>query len=63
MARAGPSNGSSSIRENVAMGWKVLLGVVILLLVGAVGLAIYGSSVDPVQQPREEVLPNERFGN
>ena len=59
----GPSNAGSSIRENVAMGWKVLLGVVILLLVGAVGLTILGSSVDPVQQPREEVLPNDRFGN
>jgi hypothetical protein len=45
------------------MGWKVLLGVAVLLLIGAVGLAIYGSQVRPAQQPHEEVLPNERFTN
>ena len=56
-------NGFDSRYQGIAMGWKVLVGVVVLLLVGAIGLAIYGSQVQPVQQPREEVLPNERFTN
>jgi hypothetical protein len=46
------------------MNWKiVLLGIVFVLFAGAAGLAIYGSQVRPVQQPHEEVLPNERFAN
>ena len=45
------------------MGWKVLVGIVVVLLVGAIGLAIYGSQVEPPQQTIEQVLPNDRFAN
>ena len=45
------------------MTWKVLVGVLVVVLVGAIALAIYGSQVEPSQQTIEQVVPNDRFQN
>jgi hypothetical protein len=50
-------------RLREVMGWKLLVGVVVVVLVGAIGLAIYGSQVKPSQQTIEQVVPNDRFAN
>ena len=43
------------------MGWKLLVGFVILLAMGAGALAIYGSRVEPPQKSIEQTLPDSRF--
>ncbi len=43
------------------MGWKLLVGFVAVLVLGAGGLAIYGSTVHPVQRTVEQVVPDDRF--
>ena len=43
------------------MGWKLVLGFVILLAMGAGALAIYGSRVEPPQKSIEQTLPDSRF--
>jgi len=43
------------------MGWKLLLGFVILLAMGAGALAIYGARVEPPQKSIEQTLPDSRF--
>ena len=45
----------------VLMGWKLLVGFVILLAMGAGALAIYGSRVEPPQKSIEQTLPDSRF--
>jgi hypothetical protein len=42
------------------MVWASILAV-ILVLIGAVALAIYGGSVRPAQHEVEQVLSNDRF--
>jgi hypothetical protein len=43
------------------MGWKLLLGFVLLLVLGAGALAVYGSRLEPSQRTIEETLPDNRF--
>ncbi len=45
------------------MGWTARIGiaVVVILILGAVGLAIYGSTLKPPHRVYEEVVPNERL--
>ncbi len=43
------------------MGWKLLVGFVLLLLLGAGALAIYGERLQPDQRTIEETLPDSRF--
>ena len=43
------------------MVWKFSLGFVIFLALGAVALAIYGSSLAPERHTVEQVLPDNRF--
>jgi len=43
------------------MLWKALLALIILLIIGGVGLAIYGGRLEPQQQRIEQVLPDDRF--
>ena len=52
-----------TIAKSDRMGWGMWLGVAVLVLVvaGAIGLAIYGGSVSPTQHQVEQVLPNDRF--
>lgn len=55
----------SSIGRSEGLGWGVWLVVVIVVLViaGAVALAVYGGHVSPQQHQVEQVLPNDRFSN
>jgi hypothetical protein len=43
------------------MGWKLLAGFVIVLILAAGGLAVYGARVQPQQHSLEQVLPDQRF--
>jgi len=43
------------------MGWKLLVGFVLLLVLGAGALAIYGARLEPPQRSIEETLPDSRF--
>ncbi len=45
------------------MAWKLLIGVMVILILAAAGLTFYGSQVTPTQTPVEQVVPNERLGN
>lgn len=45
------------------MGWtaRIALGVVVLLIVGAVGLAFYASSLKPPHVTYRQVISNDHF--
>ena len=45
------------------MGWTARIGiaVVVFLVLGAIGLAIYGSTVKPPHRTYEQVVPNGRL--
>jgi hypothetical protein len=43
------------------MGWKLLIAFVVVLILGAGALAIYGASVEPPKKTYEQVLPDNRF--
>jgi len=50
-------------RQSEGMGWgaRLGIGIVVLLIAGAVGLAIYAGTVKPPHHSFEQVLPNDRF--
>jgi hypothetical protein len=45
------------------MGWgvRIGIGVAVLVLVGAVGLSIYGGRVRPVQHTVEQTISDDRL--
>jgi len=45
------------------MGWsvRIAIAVVVLLIVGAVALAIYAGTIPPPHNHTEEIIPNARF--
>ena len=43
------------------MGWKLLVGFIVVLVLGAGALAYYGGTVGPAQHSIEQVLPDNRF--
>lgn len=45
------------------MGWTARIGliVIVLLILGAAGLAIYASRLVPPHQTYQQVIPNDRF--
>ncbi|MBV9990473.1 MAG: hypothetical protein JOZ72_04195 [Alphaproteobacteria bacterium] len=47
------------------MGWAAWLGIVVagILVVGAVGLGIYGGHVQPPVRHYEQAVPNDRLPN
>jgi hypothetical protein len=45
------------------MALRLLIVFMAVVLIGTIGLAIYGATVRPPQQVHEQVLPNEQFGN
>lgn len=47
--------------EGSAWGGKIAIGAFALLLLTAVGLAIYGGLAVPPQADTVKVLPNDRF--
>lgn len=52
---------SLAMQESTGLGSKIAILVGALVILGAVGLAIYGSAITPVQQSVEKVLPDGRF--
>jgi hypothetical protein len=47
------------------MGWgmSVAVGVGIIVVLGAIGLTVYGGRVTPIQHPVEQIIPNDRLPN
>ena len=47
------------------MGWGswVALAIGVIVVVGAIGLTVYGGRVTPVQHPVEQIVPNDRLPN
>jgi hypothetical protein len=47
------------------MGWgmSVAVGVGIIVVLGAIGLTVYGGRVAPIQHPVEQIIPNDRLPN
>ncbi|HSC17424.1 MAG TPA: hypothetical protein VLC74_00775 [Rhizomicrobium sp.] len=45
------------------MGWtaRILLAILALVILGAIGLGIYGSSLKPPRHSYTLVIPNSRF--
>jgi Sec-independent protein translocase protein TatA len=49
--------------QSDGLGWGtwLLILVAVLILIGAITLAVFGSSVRPAQHEVEQVLSNDRF--
>ena len=47
------------------MGWtaRISIGIVILLVLGAVGLAVYASRLQPPHHLYQQVISNDRFSS
>ena len=50
-------------RNTETMGWgmRIGIGVAIAVLLGAVGLSIYGGRVRPVQHPVDQTISDDRL--
>jgi hypothetical protein len=51
----------SSYREPSGWGLRIAIAVGVLLIVGAVALAVYGSRVEPVTHPVVQTVPNDQL--
>jgi hypothetical protein len=49
--------------ETMSWGLRIAIGVGVLVLLGAVGLSIYGGRVHPLQHQVEQIVPNDRLPN
>ncbi|MEI9888357.1 MAG: hypothetical protein WDN08_18020 [Rhizomicrobium sp.] len=47
--------------ESTGWGLRIGIGVAVLVLLGAIGLAVYGGRVEPVTHPVEQIVPNDRL--
>jgi hypothetical protein len=47
--------------ESSGWGLRIAIGAGVLVLVFAVGMAIYGGRVQPKQQTIEQIVPNDRL--
>jgi len=47
--------------ESGGWGGRIAIGIGVLLILAAIGLAIYGGTVHPHQHAVEQVLSNDRF--
>ena len=51
----------SSYKEPSGWGLRIAIGLGVLVLLAAVGLAVYGGRVQPVQHPVEQIVPNDQL--
>ena len=51
----------SSYSESTGWGFRFAIGFVVLIVLGAVALAVYGSRVQTSTHPVEQIVPNDRF--
>ena len=47
--------------EGISWGGGIAIGAGVLVILAAIGLAIYGGTLQPVQHSVEQVIPNDRF--
>ena len=52
-------------RNSESMGWglRIGIGAGVLVLIGIIGLAIYGGRVQPVTHPVDQIIANDRLPN
>jgi hypothetical protein len=52
-------------RNTEALGWGswLAVGFAAVVLLGAIGLSVYGGRVTPTQNPVEQIVPNDRLPN
>jgi hypothetical protein len=52
-------------RNTESMGWglRIGIGVAVFVLLGAIGLSVYGGRVQPRTHPVEQIVPNDRLPN
>lgn len=52
-------------RNTESMGWglRIGIGVAVLVLLAAIGLAVYGGRVQPHTHPVEQIVPNDRLAH
>ena len=52
-------------RNSDGMGWgsRIGIGVAVVVLVGAIGLTVYGGRVQPRTHPVEQIVPNDKLPN
>ncbi|HEY0107585.1 MAG TPA: hypothetical protein VGB91_16000 [Rhizomicrobium sp.] len=53
----------SSYQESSGWGLRIAIAVAVLMVAGAVGLAIYGGRVQPQAHPVEQIVPNDRLAS
>jgi hypothetical protein len=51
----------NSYSESGGWGLRIAIGAVVLVVLGAVGLAIYGGRVQPDTHKVEQIVPDDRF--
>jgi len=51
----------STYSESTGWGLRITIGIVVLVVVGAVGLAVYGSRVQPSTHAVEQIVPDDRL--
>jgi hypothetical protein len=51
----------SSFKEPSGWGLRIVIGLAVLVLLGAIGLAVYGGRVQPAQHPVELTVPNDQL--
>jgi hypothetical protein len=51
----------SSYNESSGWGLRIAIAIGVLVVLGAVGLAVYGSRVQPVSHPVEQTVPNDQL--
>jgi hypothetical protein len=52
-------------RNTESMGWglRIGIGAGVLVLIGIVGLGVYGGRVQPVTHVVDQIIPNDRLPN
>jgi hypothetical protein len=52
-------------RNSDGMGWgsRIGIGVAVVVLIGAIGLTVYGGRVQPRTHPVEQIVPNDKLPN
>ena len=51
----------NSYREPSGWGLRIAIGVGVLILLGAIGLTVYGGRVEPVRHAVELTVPNDQL--
>jgi hypothetical protein len=51
----------NSFNESRGWGSRIAIGVAVLVVLAAIGLAVYGGRVQPATHPVEQIVPNDQL--